>query len=150
MSRDVNARRRAIRELISTAIVPSETTLQVLLAQERGFNVTQATISRDLAAVGAVRVRTQTGWRYVLPQEQDASVIRDLALLEINSIAANESIIVIRTRIGHAAGVGVFLDSLGFNDILGTLAGDDAVLVIPRSQKHTRRLLALLRQTIYA
>lgn len=140
MPRPVVVRRSVIREIISTVVVPSEIALQTLL-RDRGFTITQATISCDLAAIGAAHARTRAGWRYTLPRHDAFGMTRNIARLEIDSIAANESLIVIKTRVGHAAGVAVYLDSLGLSDVLSNLAGDDAVLVIPRSHKSVRRLL---------
>jgi transcriptional regulator of arginine metabolism len=141
-------RRRALREILSTATIRSEEELREKL-RERGFDVAQATVSRDLALLGAARMRSTDGWRYVLRQRDGTTAIRELALLEITSIAANESLIVVRTRVGHAAGAALFLDSLDSSDIIGTLAGNDTVLVIPDSHEHLPRLLTLLRQIVF-
>ena len=148
MPKTGDVRRRVLREVLSTAIIRSETELREQL-RERGFNVAQATISRDLALLGAARIRATDGWRYELRQREGTSAIRELALLEITGIAANQSLIVVRTRVGHAAGAAVFIDSLDSSDILGTLAGNDTVLVIPDSHKHLPRLLKVLREIVF-
>lgn len=148
MSRDADKRRRVLQELISATAVPNEAALLHGL-EERGINVTQATVSRDLAALGASRIRTSDGWRYVLRHQESTATVRELALLEIIGIVANESIIVVKTRVGHASGVGVFLDNLDSTDILGTLAGNDTVLVIPDAHEHLPRLLRFLRGLVY-
>jgi transcriptional regulator of arginine metabolism len=148
MRKDGDQRRRVLQELISATVVRNEADLLQSL-RERGIKVTQATVSRDLALLGASRIRTANGLRYMLRDQESTVAIRELALLEITGIASNESIIVVKTRIGHASGVGVFLDNLAHPEILGTLAGDDTVMVIPDSHKHLPRVLRFLRQLVY-
>jgi transcriptional regulator of arginine metabolism len=148
MARDADRRRRALRELLSREIIKTEADALDGL-RRRGFTVTQATISRDLTALGAHRLSTARGSRYVVRDKDNVDAVRQLALLEITSIVANESLIVIKTRVGHASGVGVFLDALENSDLLGTLAGNDTVLVIPDTHEHLLRLLAYLRGLVY-
>lgn len=148
MARDADRRRRALHELLSSDIIRTEVDALDGL-RRRGFSVTQATISRDLAALGANRVSTPRGLRYIVRDKDNADAVRQLALLEITSIAANESLIVVKTRVGHASGVGVFFDALENSDLLGTLAGNDTVLVIPDTHEHLLRLLTYLRRLVY-
>jgi transcriptional regulator of arginine metabolism len=148
MAKDADRRRRALRELLSSEIIKTEVDALDGL-RRRGFTVTQATISRDLAALGANRVATARGARYMMRDKDNADAVRQLALLEIASITANETLIVIKTRVGHASGVGVFLDALENTDILGTLAGNDTVLVVPDTHEHILRLLTDLRRLVY-
>lgn len=148
MPNNGETRRRVIRELLATAIYRSEAELRDQL-RNRGYNVAQATVSRDLAFLGASKIRVSDGWRYVLQRQGGASENRALALLEITGLVANESIIVVRTRVGHASGAALFLDSVETPDILCTLAGNDTVLVIPDSHSHLPRLLTFLRQLVF-
>ncbi|HSY51115.1 MAG TPA: arginine repressor [Thermoanaerobaculia bacterium] len=148
MRRDSKQRRRVLQELISLTVVQNEAAL-LLGLRERGITVTQATVSRDLAALGASRVRTAAGLRYVLRNQESTVAVRELALLEITAIVANESIIVVKTRVGHASGVGVFLDSLDQSKILGTVAGNDTVIVIPDSHENLAYVLHFLRRLVY-
>jgi transcriptional regulator of arginine metabolism len=64
----------------------------------------------------------------------------------ILSVEHNEAMVVIRTRVGRAQAVGFDLDAMKHSDVMGTLAGDDTVLVIPRSMSATTRLATELRQ----
>ena len=64
----------------------------------------------------------------------------------VQRVDHNESLIVVRTRIGRAPAVGIELDALRHPQILGTLAGDDTVLVIPRSVQHIPELVSTLRE----
>jgi transcriptional regulator of arginine metabolism len=84
--------------------------------------------------MGVVRRRTADGgYRLVAPEEPQVDVIKGLVGMEVLAVASNETAIIIRTLPGRAHGVGSFLDRLTNDDILGTIAGDDTVLVIPAS-----------------
>ena len=93
--------------------------------------MTQATLSRDFAELGVVRVFTDGGIRYILNAEESGKQIAKLIGFEILSVQHNESMIVMRTLAGRAQGVAHFIDRLNKEEIIGTVAGDDTVLVIP-------------------
>jgi transcriptional regulator of arginine metabolism len=142
-------RRRAILEIVARRPIASQEELREALARNR-FRVTQATLSRDLKALRVSRVPTGRGYRYavagaVVPPPADPATERRVAS-EVITVEGNEVSIVLRTPPGRAQGVGVFLDGLKRDDILGTLAGDDTVLVLPRSVKRTARLGKALRE----
>jgi transcriptional regulator of arginine metabolism len=63
-----------------------------------------------------------------------------LAEQEVLDVDANEQVIVVRTLSGRAQGVGVYLDSLRHPEVLGTLAGDDTVIILPRRVRNTTKL----------
>ncbi|MGQ0720164.1 MAG: arginine repressor [Candidatus Eiseniibacteriota bacterium] len=133
-------RRRAILELIGEGAIPSQDALARAL-RRRGFRVTQATLSRDLKELRVSRVPTEDGYRYA-PAEAD-TVEREggrLAEQEVLDVDANEQVIVVRTLSGRAQGVGVYLDSLRHPEVLGTLAGDDTVIILPRRVRNTTKL----------
>jgi len=141
-------RHRAIRSLVVRRPVGSQGELATALV-EKGFDVTQSTLSRDLRELGILRVPTGGGFRYLPPGElgeptPDHAVeerrLRQVAALEVTGIDANEQVVVVRTLEGRAQGVAVTIDRLGLSDVLGTLAGDDTILVIPRSVRRTRSL----------
>jgi len=142
-------RHRAIRRIVRSRAVASQDDLVEQLSRH-GFTVTQSTLSRDLRDLRITRVPTDDGYRYVDPSAgvaaapalapADRERLDSLTPLEVVSIDANENAIVIRTLIGRAQGVAVFLDRLGLDDVLGTLAGDDTILVLPRSVARTAAL----------
>jgi transcriptional regulator of arginine metabolism len=66
----------------------------------------------------------------------------------VTGIDGNETCVVVRTLTGRAQGVAVWIDSLGDSDILATVAGDDTILIVPRSTKSTSRLRAALSSTL--
>jgi transcriptional regulator of arginine metabolism len=102
-----------------------------------GHHVTQATVSRDLREIGAVKVRDNGGFAYRLADQAPRSAAADLVarnLLRTLSEFALEvreaaSLVVIVTAPGHAAAVARAIDLAGLNDVVGTIAGDDTIFV---------------------
>lgn len=132
-------RRQAILELIATTSIPSQHELARAL-RARGFRVTQATLSRDLKDLRISRIPTDDGYAYAVTEGESREAEAGLVEREVLGVEANESIIVLRTLAGRAQGVGVYIDGLKQAEILGTIAGDDTVLVLPRSVRRTAKL----------
>jgi len=126
-------RQKKIRELVENNEISGQQELLGMLEKE-GFPVAQATLSRDFADLGIVRNRTADGgYRLSAPEETQEDILRGLVGMEVLSVTANETSIIINTLPGRAHGVGSFLDRINSPEILGTIAGDDTVLVIPAS-----------------
>ncbi len=135
-----SARQARIAELIEAQAVTSQTQLAALLA-ESGIEVTQATLSRDLDEIGAVKTRTAVGIAYTVPEENaprggttqqvDARLARLLEDLLV-SVEATGAYVVLRTPPGGAHLLASALDRAGLPDVAGTVAGDDTVLLITR------------------
>jgi transcriptional regulator of arginine metabolism len=154
-----SARQARIAALIAAQPVTSQTHLAALLA-ESGVEVTQATLSRDLEELGAVKLRGSDGApaSYVLPPENaplrpaqaaPARLTRLLADLLVHADGST-NLAVLRTPPGAAQFLASALDKVGLPDVLGTIAGDDTVLVMSRDprggEQIARRLLALAHQ----
>ena len=133
-----------IREIVTTHPVRNQEELRREL-QRRGHRVTQATLSRDLRELGVSRAVAGSRVRYTLPQGAEVNILRPLVGAEVLSIQANESLIVVQTLPGCAGTVGEFIDVESHPDIIGTIAGDNTVLIIPRTKKQTHTLLEHLR-----
>lgn len=142
-------RQRQLLHLLETERFTSQEGLAGELAAQ-GFRVSQATLSRDLREVGAVRVAGPDGPHYALPREEPASRGLDLMALEVTDVEANESLVIVKTWPGRAQGVGQSLDNLHLDDILGTVAGDDTILVVPRSARNVKRLRREIEQIVRA
>ena len=135
------ARHARIAELVTTRTVTSQPELGRLLAGA-GIEVTQATLSRDLEELGAVKVRTADGPAYALPpegqpvpgtpQSVDARLGRLLEELLV-SVEATGDVVVLRTPPGGAHLLGSALDRAGLPEVAGTVAGDDTVLLVVRT-----------------
>ena len=132
------ARLDRIVALIRSAHVRSQTELAELLTQD-GIQVTQATLSRDLEELRAVKVRgayliPEDGQRALRPTEQPP--VRLLRLLRELLTSADHSgnLVVLRTPPGAAQFLASAIDRTGLPDIVGTIAGDDTILVVAREQ----------------
>ena len=155
-----SARQQQILELLATTEVRSQTELADLL-HRAGVTVTQATLSRDLVELDAVKVRAPSGQlvyavpgeggdrRPVLAHESAAAEARLARLCSdlLVSADASANLVVLRTPPGAANFLASALDKAELGTVLGTIAGDDTVLVISREPKGgdtlARRLLDL-------
>ena len=144
-------RQRRIVGLIRQMPVTSQTQL-VKMLRESGFPVTQATVSRDLDELGAVKIRREGKVVYSLPSESVSLPAGDaVGRMFSESVLGLEStgnMVVVRTPPGHAGMVAGAMDRLGIEGIAGTVAGDDTILVVCRqgvtARKVERRLRALV------
>lgn len=106
---------------------------------KKGFEVTQSTVSRDLRRIGAVKATNEEGEIiYVMPEDHQALRPRVTASLVglVLEIQSNENMIVLHTSPGSASLVARHIDTLKETlGVLGTVAGDDTVLVVPKSVK---------------
>ncbi|MGC5286823.1 arginine repressor [Micromonospora sp. DT231] len=136
------ARHARIVELIRDRSIRSQTELADLLAAD-GVVVTQATLSRDLEELGAVKVRGGDGPAvYLIPEDgqrplrdAEAAPARLLRLLRelLNGVDSSGNIAVLRTPPGAAQYLASALDRAGLPEIVGTTAGDDTILVVART-----------------
>jgi transcriptional regulator of arginine metabolism len=128
-------RQHRIARLLEQHAVTSQPQLVELLAAD-GVMATQATVSRDLEEVGAIKVRAAGGESVYaipdLPKEQRAPEdhLRRVLGDWVVEVAHSGNIVVLRTPPGSAHVVGSALDRAGLPDILGTVAGDDTLLVV--------------------
>ncbi|MGD9487609.1 MAG: arginine repressor [Calditrichaceae bacterium] len=139
-----NLRQAKIKEIISTRDISSQEELGDELKRQ-GHETTQATLSRDLHEIGIVRVPSERGFKYVFHQEDTAHNLRQLIGMEIVNILFNESTVVIKTMPGRAQGVAIYLDRIKDSHIIGTVAGDDSIVIIPDSHNNIPILLQKVR-----
>jgi len=142
-------RHRAIAELIRSQPLASQEELAERLAGQ-GFAVTQATISRDLEQLGAIKVRRDGRLGYALPDQlangapgpsQLATVIRDW----VRSIDVAGNLVILKTPPGSAHLIGVALDQAALPDVVGTICGDDTVFVAVRDAAEAPQFAQHLR-----
>jgi transcriptional regulator of arginine metabolism len=130
----VAARRAKAIKLIKAGKISSQSDL-VQELKKAGFPVTQATASRDLEEIGAIRGRDSEGLsRYLISESDDQSIARSMPLPAelIISVQASGNLAVVRTPPGGAQFLASSLDHSGITSIIGTIAGDDTVLVVSR------------------
>jgi transcriptional regulator of arginine metabolism len=155
------ARHARIVAIVESRPVHSQAELAKALADD-GFRVTQATLSRDLDELGAVKLRTPDGGQpsYVVPRDGSPLTARAVAddppqrlarlLADLMvSAEASANLVVVRTPPGASNFLASALDRAALPEVLGTVAGDDTILVISRDPlggaELVRRLLALAR-----
>jgi len=140
------ARRATIRRLIATRRIATQEELRALLAKD-GFHCTQATLSRDLARLGARHVSRPDGGSLYELEELRAPPPEDPMIGlpgVIRQIAENGALVVIQTQPGIAPAIARSIDMARLDGALGTLAGDDTIFVAPVRGTKSRRLMATL------
>jgi transcriptional regulator of arginine metabolism len=133
--RNKRERQAMILELVQSRSVSSQEELRRLLAG-RGSEVTQATLSRDLRDLGLARVTTEDGVRYVVPEtlaEDDRPALDATLAQFFASMDGVSELIVLRTLPGGAQPVAEAIDAEGWPEVLGTIGGENTILVVCRS-----------------
>ena len=137
-------RQQAVLRLIGSHSVASQEDLRGLLAAQ-GVEVTQATLSRDLRELGVVRAPGEDGARYLLPEmvSDEAKPSIDGLLPQLFSrIDGVGELLVLHTLPSGAQPVAEALDGQGWPEVIGTLAGENTVLIICRSEQARQTLTA--------
>jgi transcriptional regulator of arginine metabolism len=144
-------RQQLIAKLISKQQVSSQPQLQALLKRNK-IEATQATISRDLEELGAVKVRVAGGETvYAIPEFEPARLaptdhLRRVMGEWVADVVASGTLVVVRTPPGCAHVVASALDRSGLEQLLGTVAGDDTIICVASEQAGGKGLAAKLRQ----
>jgi transcriptional regulator of arginine metabolism len=141
----------SIRRLIEKEAVANQDELLSMLKQE-GFEVTQATLSRDLKFLEAGKIPDkEKGYIYVLPrgkqQNRQSATMGNFPLNGFISIEFARDLAVIKTHPGYAQSIASAIDEMDAYEIMATIAGDDTILLIPRddiAREDIRNALALL------
>ena len=140
-----------IRDMIANREIETQDELVDLL-KEAGYNVTQATISRDIKELHLIKVPLQDGrYKYSLPADQRFNPVQKLhrALADaFVSIDGASHFLVMKTLPGNAHAIGSLLDHLDWTEILGTICGDDTIMILCREESmrevKKNRLLEML------
>jgi len=140
-------RQNMILQLINSYEVYTQDELIARL-KENGFEATQATISRDIRELGLSKKNTPNGQKYIAPSlvsdtsDPMARVFRD----GLVSVDYAGNMLVLHTLSGMAAAVALALDSMKIKDILGSVAGDDVVMCVVRSEEKAAEIVEKLGQ----
>jgi transcriptional regulator of arginine metabolism len=144
-----HSRQQAILRLVRDGEVATQTDL-VNALEAQGIDVNQSTVSRDIKDLGLVKTPGPAGYCYALPGNTAALTERSLRILRefVSSIDGAGHLAVVHTDSGNAHPVGEAVDRLDFDDVVGTVAGDNTLLVILRDnitwQQFRDQLEALL------
>ena len=138
-------RQRVIEELVENEFISTQAEIAERLA-ERGIKVTQATISRDVNELRLVRLPAGNGQhRYrstpLAAQEDVMGELSQRFRLFVRDLDRGENILVIDTDEGHASGIAYVIDKLDRDDIVGTIAGQNTILVVARDTATAAELL---------
>jgi transcriptional regulator of arginine metabolism len=132
------ARLHLLTTIITGGRIRSQAELVTALAQS-GIQVTQATLSRDLDVLGAVKVHDSEGAYYAIPEDgtgelgqKDSHRLSRILSEHMASAEHSGNLVVLRTQPGAASYLASALDRSGLHSIIGTIAGDDTVMVVTR------------------
>ena len=145
-------RQQKILELISNTPIGTQDELIARL-KENGYDATQATVSRDIRALKLVKVLSEDGgYRYTLPQRTEVAAPGQGDAYQrgfnhsVLSVAYSMNNVVIKTTPGMASAIALQLDRVYHDMMLGTVAGDDTIIVVTRSVEHSQTLAQCIEE----
>ena len=144
-----SSRQKRILELIEKDMAGTQEELVRMLA-ESGFEVTQATISRDIKELGLI-ITPEGNHKYII-MGKDRGDLNDKYIRVLKdgfvSIDVAQNILVIKTVPGMAMAVAAAVDALEFKEIVGSIAGDDTIMAAVRTSHEARTLMGKIRSLI--
>ena len=144
-------RHRKILELISEKIVSTQTELTELLI-DAGFDVTQATTSRDLQELRIMKVVLADGtYKYTVAKENEPDINGKLRKILGECLVNADyavNIVVLKTITGAAQAVAFALESVVNDEIVGSIAGDDTIMIVVRNEREAKLLCTKLKKYI--
>ena len=140
-------RHNEIVELIKTREVGTQEELLELL-KEKGYDVTQATISRDIRELNLTKVNVNGRQKYVIIQKDDGVGDKSVRVLKEGFVSMMPSVnlIVLKTVVGMAMAVATAIDALEINEIIGCIAGDDTIFIAVSENSHTTDVMNKLKK----
>ena len=145
-------RQAAILEIISNNEIKTQEELSAHLRQ-RGYNTTQATISRDIKELRLIKVASHSGgYQYSTP-DQSGSVthmtrLKNIVRECVVKVDQAQNLVVLKTLVGMANAAAAAIDAMKVKDIVGTLAGDDNILVILRTTEEAQRFCEMVAEML--
>jgi len=147
-----NSRQEKILQLITKYNIDRQEELQAKL-KECGFDVTQATISRDIRELGIVKSTGEDGvYKYRVAKSSSLIEISGKFAMILNQavskVSCANNLIVVKTYTGMGSAVGAAFDAMELEGVIGTLAGDDTLLIIASDNDSAQRVTEKLNQLI--
>lgn len=146
-------RHEAIIDLIRNNDIENQSELAYRL-QEKGYDVTQATVSRDIQKLNLIKVKSNGKFKYAVVdnvgdfEEKYIKIIRET----VKSLDIAKNLLIVKTQSGMAMATAAALDGLVFDEIVGSLAGDDAIFIATKSDDNAmllkNKLEVLMRKDI--
>ena len=144
-------RHSKIVELIGKYQIETQEELAAYL-KEAGYQVTQATVSRDIRALHLSKIPCGNGKQKYVLLRQDDTQLSDKYIRVLSdgfvSMDMAQNILVIKTVAGMAMAVAAALDAIKFKEIVGSIAGDDTIMVAVRTTEETKNLMKKIEQLI--
>jgi transcriptional regulator of arginine metabolism len=145
-----NARQQKILELIETYDIDTQETL-IKRLREVGYEVTQTTVSRDIKQLNLVKGVTAMGtYKYVAPahgKDSNVPVLNSAITDSVIKIEAACNIVVVKTYAGMANAIAVCVDSMYHDSIVGSVAGDDTILLVIKDSETAANFATTLSET---
>jgi len=143
------SRHQAILELLDERPIPNQEELQKLL-DRRGIEAGQATLSRDIRELGLVK--SAGGYslpgREIAPMDTDLPSVSRLVREFVTSVRAAENLLVTKTSVGSAQPVAAALDEENWPEAIGTIAGDDTILIVCQDKRAAGRLAGRIQEML--
>ena len=144
-------RHTKILEIIKEREIETQEELAEALKDD-GFEITQATISRDIKLLKLIKMQSESGkYRYSIPTKEERDINDKLYSILINAALGVERVdkfIIIKTLTGAASAVAEAIDSLYSDDIAGTIAGDNTIFILVRSDEKADELILKITKFI--
>ncbi|MBP1537749.1 MAG: arginine repressor [Ruminococcus sp.] len=149
-------RHQMIMKLVSEKCIDTQESLQAELAK-KGFSVTQATVSRDIKELSLIKTIAPDGsYRYSIPSlkksgmQEGGSAVLSFISESVSSVDYAGNTVVVKCHSGMAQAVCAKLDDTGLDNVVGTLAGDDTIFILMRTESDAQRLLKELNTILYS
>lgn len=141
------SRQKVIQDIVAKKTVASQDELRLLLTR-RGHAVTQATLSRDVHELGLVK--TPDGYSFLSDERVKSTLVSVERLVRefVLDARAAQNLVVVRTSAGSAQGVAAALDAENWPEVLGTVGGDDTILIVSPDAKHAALLVRRIREIL--
>ncbi|AIY84388.1 arginine repressor [Clostridium baratii] len=144
-------RHEKILEIIKNKDIETQEELAEEL-KKLGFDVTQATVSRDIKNLKLLKMQSSTGsYRYVVPTKESSNISDKLANILSNAVTHVENVdkmVVVKTFTGGASAAAEAIDTLGFEDIAGTVAGDNTIFILVRTLSGAEEIVDRIKSRI--
>ena len=146
-------RQKQILRIIQSQPIETQEELVAALLKS-GWKATQATISRDVKELQLMKIASDTGgYRYAAPARNDPVFSDRMSRLLSDTLVSAEHaghMIVVKTISGSANVAGEVLDTIGWPEVLGTIAGDNTILIVVRHEREAEEIVSRLKRMIRA
>lgn len=138
-------RQELIKKIVREKPIRTQSELVKELSR-KGYRVTQATVSRDVNQLGLEKVASESGKNvYILPEDKR---LRKLCEELVKSVEVSGNLIVVKTLPGGASSVGAAVDGASWDEIIGSVSGDDTLLVVARGEKEGQAVVERLKKMV--